>query len=173
MKNLKHIIITLMLATGMAYGQQQSSLKRVSASEFAKSGVEKNLYIYNDNLDKFVGTWIGNENGKQIKVVLLKKSFRLTKDSGNRTEMELISGNFEYLHSQTKIASYALTGSIGGDSNILNAFIDVKSRKTQASLSFSFLQNGELKLEFAPNIFGSNNDKDFEFKDIIVLTKQQ
>jgi hypothetical protein len=55
MKNLRSIIIILMLAKAAAYGQQ-TNLKRITKSDFLKFGNLNNYYVYDDNLNKFVGT---------------------------------------------------------------------------------------------------------------------
>jgi hypothetical protein len=173
MKRLKIILIFLTL-TAAAYGQQQTKLKRITAADFGKPGTGKNIYIYDNNLDKFVGTWVGNKDGKQVKVVLSKIAYKLSNDTANVTEMEIIKGTFQYTNNTVIIASYELAASTyNNDKNILSIFIDVMARKTQAHLLLSYLQNGTLNLEIGPDQFEAKNDKSFEFKGAMILTKQK
>ena len=118
-----------------AYSQQQTNLRRISISELGKPGIGNNLYIYDTYLDKFVGTWIGNKDGKQMKIVLSKIAYKLSTDTANATQIEIITGHLQYTSNEASIASYDLKASIGGNNHILNVFITIEVRKAQATLS--------------------------------------
>ena len=77
MKILKIIAFLLVANKFTAYSQQDSALKRVPVAQLTKLGAG-NFYVYNDNLNKFVGTWVGRDNQRSVKIVFIKKGIRLS-----------------------------------------------------------------------------------------------
>jgi len=171
---MKFIIALLLLTQLTAQAQQNNNLKRVSIAELVKTGNSNNVYVYNDNLTKFVGTWVGKEGGRTVQIVFVKKAFRLSKDPSNISEIELITGTFQYFKNGNLIKTYTnddMSASLH-NKDTLNVFIDIHERKTQVALLASFLQGNKIKLQVEKNRFEYKNDKDFILQDAIILTRQ-
>jgi hypothetical protein len=172
MKNFKIIVAILMLAKVGAYGQEVK-LQRVPISELTKVKLGSNYYFYNDNLNKFVGTWVGETGNKRVKISFYKKGMRVNQTDNN--EVEFLTGYFQYAENGEMKANYNgedVLHASAYNADTLSILIYVKSRKAQEALSASYLQDGTIKLEVGQPIYESRNDKNFELKDAIILTKQ-
>lgn len=170
---MKFSIILLLLTQLTAQARQNNNLKRVSIAELVKTGNSNN--VYNDDLSKFVGTWIGKEGERTVQIVFAKKAFRLSKDPSNLSEIELITGTFQYFENGNLVKSYTnddMSASLHSK-DTLNVFIDIHERKTQVALLASFLQGDKVKLQVEKNRFEYKNDKDFILRDAIILTRQK
>src|SRR5690242_11180671 len=91
MKNIIGFFIAMVLTT-MAFSQAKPQ-KVYKAGD--KIGTEDNVYIMDDELNKFVGTWEWKEGNDMFKLNLNK----IKKNVGSKDkplEIDLVTGSYEY-----------------------------------------------------------------------------
>jgi len=96
--------------------QNNDKNKNIIIDESGKPKAGNNTYMRDKNLDKFMGTWVGNGDDKRVKIALEKKVFHINKNPGYIFDIELITGSSEYSDNGKLIAAYSgddLIGAIG------------------------------------------------------------
>lgn len=177
MKNLKITFIILLGGLTVAHGQQnQHKINSVDVATASRSEALKgnDLNLTDSNLDKYAGTWVWKSGNKTLTLKLKKETIHYGRNN-HVLDLEVISGNYEYLANGKTISNFSdneVKGSSGGKKDTINVFVDVKTRKTMAALLLTYLNSNTVKLELDKNKFEFKNDKNFELPNSIVLIKQ-
>ena len=155
----------------------QKTIQRIRFSEFSKTPLSKYYYVYNDDLYKFTGTWEGSKDSIRVKIVFKIKAFRFNSDTTNLSRFELVTGTYQQFTNGKLVVVYCYPEDdfVGSTTtpDILKLELYIWVRKSRENLKASFLPNGKLELAIGEPMFESpRNDKNFELKEPIILTKQ-
>jgi hypothetical protein len=173
MKIFKLIFIPAIFIANFAYCQTGS----IDVSDFAHSGGKikgKDLILTDRSLDKYVGTWIWTDGKKSLKISFVKETHHYGKNN-KVLDLDILRGSYE-LSENGKIilnsSSKEFSGYSAGKTDTLNVFVDFLSRQTQVALFIIYLNSTSIRLELDSNRFEYKNDKNYEFKKPIILTKK-
>jgi len=168
--------ILIFCINGVVYSQQKKqAVDTVDAHElYSKARKSDKVYIKDKSLDKYTGTWVWKSGDKSL-IITLNKTMHHFGKNGHILDMEMISGQYQYLENGKLIASASgqdIGGSSGGKKDTVDIFVDIKSRKSHVALLLIYLNNNSLELKLNNTMFEYKNDKNFELPLPLVLTKQ-
>jgi len=169
MKTLK-ITIFFAICASAAYSQQSVDTIDINNLHHSRAGKNHSVFVKDRSLNKYIGTWAGKDGADLFKLTFQKYNHNL-----NNLSMESLKGSYEHIKNGKEAYSLSnnnLDASSGGKKDTLNVFIAIKSLNAAAALLAIYQKDGTIKLELEKNRFEFKKDKNFEFPDYIILTRQ-
>jgi len=168
-KTLK-IIISFAVCVSAVYSQQSvDTIDAINLSQ-VRIAINHRVFVRNRDLNKYTGTWVGKNGTDLFNLTFKKYNHQL-----NNLTIELLKGSYEHLKNGKErylLSNDNLNASLAGKKDTLTVFISTKSPVAAAALLAIYLKDGTIKLELEKNRFEFKKDKDFEFPDYVILTRQ-
>lgn len=176
MKSFQFLFVLLAFAFSGAYAQRKITV--ISAKDLNKQGAVNgtDLVITDDNLDKYVGTWLWKDGSRQLKINL-SKAVQHYGANNHVLDLALLKGDYSYLVDGKVVLKpskeHPAIGASGGKRDTVDLLFenDQKKPMTVTYLYLTFVSATTLHLELHNNVFEHQNDSHFELPVPLTLTR--
>jgi hypothetical protein len=176
MKAFKFVLILLAIPFFGVYAQRKITV--ISANDLSKPGATNGTDLINtdNNLDKYVGSWLWKDGNKQLKLKLTKAVHHAGRN-GHTFDLTFLKGEYSYMVDGKVVLrpskEHPAMGTSAGKRDTVDLLFENDEKKpvTVTYLYLTYVNTKTLHLELHENVFEHNNDSHFELPLPLTLTQ--